>query len=74
MFYIYYFHIQLQIRQLLCQRDGGRQAHQPGSVGYGRPGGLRPTAPALLPPDRRVPHMLLARQPRLLRERSRQGT
>ena len=30
---------------------GGRAADQPGAVGHGRAGGLRQTAPALLPPD-----------------------
>ena len=28
------------LRQLLCQRDGGRQANQPGAVGHGGAGGL----------------------------------
>ena len=55
-----------QIRQLLGERDGGRQAHQPGPMGYGRSGGLRQAATALLPTDRCLPHMLLTRQPSLV--------
>lgn len=40
-----------QIRQLLSECDGGRQAHQPGAMGYGGTGGLRPTPASILPTD-----------------------
>lgn len=62
------------VRQLLGERDGGRQTHQPGPVGYGRPGGLRQAATPLLSTDRRLPDMLLARQSGLVRERACKGT
>lgn len=59
-------------RQLFSECNGWRKAHQPGPVGYGGAGGLRSAATPILPTDWRVPHMLLARQPCLLRERSRE--
>lgn len=55
-----------QVRQLLSECDGGRQTYQPGTVGYGGAGRLRPTETPVIPTDRRVPYMLLARQPCLI--------
>ena len=39
-----------------------------GAVGYGRPGGLRPSEAALLPRHRRDPHVFLHRLARLAGE------
>ena len=39
------------VRQLLRQRDGGQQAHQPRAVGYGGTGGLRQTQAAVISTD-----------------------
>ena len=52
-----------QVRQLLGERTGRRQANQPGAVGYRWARGLRQTAAALISPDRRLPHLLLSYQP-----------
>lgn len=53
----------LQVRQLLGQRHGRREAHQSWALGHCRSRGLRQTTSALLPADRRVPDMFLHRQP-----------
>ncbi len=42
----------VQVRQLLGERDGRREAGEPRPLGHRWTGGLRPTAPALLPTDR----------------------
>ena len=52
-----------QVRQLLGKRTGRRQANQPGAVGYRWTRRLRQTAAALIPADRRLPHLLLSFQP-----------
>ena len=48
---------------------GGQAGGAAGTVGHGRPGGLRQTAAALLPRHRRAAALLLDRQPRQSGER-----
>lgn len=57
------------VRQLLRQPCSRREAHQPRAVRHCRPGGLRPPAPAELPPDGRVPRVLQRDEPHVVRER-----
>lgn len=49
------------VRQLLRQRHGRRKDDLTRLVGYCRTRGLRSSEAAILPPDGRVPHLLLAR-------------
>lgn len=57
----------LQLRQLFSKRHGGRQADQPGLVGYCWPGRLRSSSTTLLPSDRRVLDLLLNRVSSIIR-------
>lgn len=54
-----------RVRDLRGGYRGGQQAGPAGSVGHGRPGGLRPAPAAVLPGHRRHPHVLLRGQPGL---------
>lgn len=65
--------IQTGVRQLLGERDGRWPAREPWSVGYSRTRRLRSSAPALLPPNRRFPHLLLYHFSALVRQRQVQG-
>lgn len=56
------------VRQLQLAGERGRPDHQPQPVGHSRPGGIRPSAYALLPPDQCLRHLLLHFQPSILRE------
>ena len=47
-----------RLRELRRRCRGRRQARRAGPVGYGRPGRLRQTAPALIPRLARHPHLL----------------
>lgn len=62
------------LRQLLSECYGRWQAYQPWPLGYCWSGGLRQTATSLIPPDRRLPHLLLHRQPSFIRQRQGKGT
>lgn len=44
-------HSYVQVRQLLSKCNGGWQAHKSRTMGYCRTGRLRPSPPAILPPD-----------------------
>ena len=61
--------LSVQFRQLLRERHGRRETYQPRAVGYRRTRRLRPTPAPLLPTDRRLPDMLLDREPAILRQR-----
>lgn len=64
----------MQLRQLLGECHGRRETDKPRTLGYCWAGRLRQTATALIPADRRLPNLLLNRQPTLIRQRQGQGT
>jgi len=53
--------------------NGRREGYQSRTVGYSRSGGLRPSPALVLPPDRRLRHLLFPSQSTQLRKRPKQG-
>jgi hypothetical protein len=53
--------------------DGRREDYQSRLVGYSRSGGLRPSPAPVLPPDRRLRHLLFPSQSTQLRKCPKQG-
>lgn len=57
------------VRQLFRKRHGRRETDQPGTVGHGRARRLRQIKTFIISTNRRLSHMLFARQPSFVRER-----